>query len=248
MQRKIFSITIILFWSFYLSADEAKVDIPSISVPKNGSGSLPINIEYQAPVAGVQIEMAYNTTQVRLEEPVISGKNGHFEVSSNSQNGHLKILVFSFSGKQLDLTNQPLLTIPVHPLPGFKGKVDLSLTELILADPQGKNIQVKKRIGTLEVSENLPQTYQVQPNFPNPFNPVTRIKYQLPEASQVVAVVYNLAGQEVRTLENNYKAAGYYQLKWDGKNNDGQQVASGEYIFNLKANGYQKAMKMLFLK
>jgi len=248
MHRKIFIVLLVSIWSFQLFSAEAKVAIPSISVPKNGTGSMPVNIEYHGPVAGLQLEIIYNTGQVRLGEPVISDENKHFEVSSNDQDGHLKILVFSLSGKKLDLEKQTLLTIPVRPLPDFKGQVEIDIEELILADPQGKNIRLQKRIGTLEVAENIPQTYEVHPNFPNPFNPVTSIKYQLPQAAQVLAVVYNLAGQEVRTLQNGYQTPGYYQLKWDGKNNKGHPVASGEYIFNLKANDYQKTMKMLFLK
>jgi len=93
----------------------------------------------------------------------------------------------------------------------------------------------------------IPQTFVLQQNFPNPFNPQTSIRYQLAQNADVSLKVYNIMGQEVRTLVNDTQAAGSYQVKWDGKNDVGHQVASGIYIFRLKAGEQFKASRTMML-
>lgn len=104
----------------------------------------------------------------------------------------------------------------------------------------------------IELPEGVPATYEVSPNYPNPFNPSTLIQYQLPSSSTVELNVYNMLGQRVRTLVNDRKNAGYHQVVWDGRNELGQQVASGIYIYRFVAsNGadkFQKTRKMILLK
>lgn len=104
----------------------------------------------------------------------------------------------------------------------------------------------------IELPEGLPLTYDISPNYPNPFNPSTLIQYQLPANSTVALNIYNMLGQRVRTLVNDRKNAGYHQVVWDGLNEQGQQVASGIYIYRFVAsNGadnFQKMRKMILLK
>jgi len=90
-----------------------------------------------------------------------------------------------------------------------------------------------------------PAKYHLSQNYPNPFNPVTSFHYVIPEASDVRVSIYNLLGQEIRTLVNEYQAAGNYQMTWDGKNNNGEQVASDVYLYRLKAGHVVMARKML---
>ena len=95
----------------------------------------------------------------------------------------------------------------------------------------------------------LPKTYSLKQNYPNPFNPVTNIKYQLPSESKVNLIIYNILGQEVRTLvHNDLQRAGYYTLQWDGRDNSGVTAASGVYFYRIKAGNYTRTMKMLFIK
>ncbi len=105
--------------------------------------------------------------------------------------------------------------------------------------------------GGLDVPEDpfgLPQTFALKQNYPNPFNPSTTIRYQLPTAGFVEMKIFNMLGQEVRTLFRERQTAGYYAVRWDGKNNQGVQSASGLYICRLITRGYLKSVKMLLLK
>ncbi len=85
-------------------------------------------------------------------------------------------------------------------------------------------------------------------NYPNPFNPATTIYYELPNASKVKLEVYNLLGQNVRTLINVRQEAGRHQIVWDGENDFGLPVASGIYIYRFQAGNYSKIMKMILMK
>ncbi|KPL14430.1 MAG: hypothetical protein AMS26_10845 [Bacteroides sp. SM23_62] len=95
---------------------------------------------------------------------------------------------------------------------------------------------------------NLPTAYNLSPNYPNPFNPGTTIKFQLPKPGYVTLKIYNMLGQLVRTLVAEQKEAGYFQIAWDGRDNHGIFVANGIYLFRLKAGNYEKTRKMIMLK
>jgi|GEM_PF-226243 len=102
-------------------------------------------------------------------------------------------------------------------------------------------------VGTEDAVE-LPTTFAMAQNYPNPFNPTTSIKYQLPEMSKVRIVIFNMLGQQVRTLVNTEQQAGYYEQVWDGLNSRGQQVSSGVYFYSIQAGKYQKTRKMILLR
>ncbi len=103
--------------------------------------------------------------------------------------------------------------------------------------------------GILDMLNPIPTTFAVKPNYPNPFNPTTTIKYQLPQTSDVKLVIYNVLGQKVRTLIHRRVEAGYHSVIWDARNNSGLQVATGLYIYRFKAGDeYVKTMKMLLMK
>jgi hypothetical protein len=94
----------------------------------------------------------------------------------------------------------------------------------------------------------IPSTFEVSQNYPNPFNPSTTIKYGLPENSIVTIKIFNILGQEVKTLVNTEKNAGTYSVTWNGDNNFGQKVTSGTYIYRVVAGNFVQTKKMVLLK
>jgi len=94
----------------------------------------------------------------------------------------------------------------------------------------------------------IPAAYSLEQNFPNPFNPETTIKYQLAGKQEVSLRVFNLIGQEVATLVNAAQEAGVYRVRWNGANQLGQRVASGIYLFRLKAGDFTMTRKMILMK
>ncbi len=91
--------------------------------------------------------------------------------------------------------------------------------------------------------KNLPRVFALEQNYPNPFNPVTRIEYQVPKTAVVTIKVYNVLGQEVSTLVNTVKTAGYYQATFGGP-----QYATGIYFYRMSAGSFVSTKKMVYLK
>jgi hypothetical protein len=124
---------------------------------------------------------------------------------------------------------------------------------IVSNDPMRDTLDVYVRgigEGITGIGEKLgiPTKYAVSQNYPNPFNPSTTIYYELPRPSEVKLEVYNLLGQNVRTLINARQEAGRHQIVWDGKNDFGSPVASGIYIYRFQAGAYSKIMKMILMK
>jgi hypothetical protein len=94
----------------------------------------------------------------------------------------------------------------------------------------------------------LPTEFTLFQNYPNPFNPETRISYEVAKHAQVMLRVINLRGQQVRTLVNEEKPSGFYEVRWDGNNDHGQRVASGVYLYRLESREFVQTRKMVFLQ
>jgi len=95
----------------------------------------------------------------------------------------------------------------------------------------------------IAAGEMAPTAFELSQNFPNPFNPVTSIKYAIANAQQVTLKVFNILGTEVAVLVNEKKEAGTYNVNFSSVN-----LASGTYIYRLQAGNYSKTMKMLLVK
>ena len=93
-----------------------------------------------------------------------------------------------------------------------------------------------------------PVAYRLHPCVPNPFNPQTTIRYDLAEGTDVQAAVYNVSGQQVRTLVSAHQEAGKHQVVWDGRDALGQEVSSGIYVVRMVAGAFVQSHKMLLLK
>jgi flagellar hook assembly protein FlgD len=89
-------------------------------------------------------------------------------------------------------------------------------------------------------------------NYPNPFNPSTVISYQLPENGHIQLKIFNILGQEVRTLVDGYESSGIKRILWDGKDQNGFAAATGAYIYHLqiktKGRVISKSKKMILVK
>jgi len=105
-----------------------------------------------------------------------------------------------------------------------------------LAPSQGNQVDV------------IPAITKLNQNYPNPFNPETYIGYELPKADYVTLEVYNIKGQMVRSLVQEYKPAGSYEVCWDGRSEEGCEAASGIYFYRLCSGGEEISKRMLLLK
>jgi len=97
-------------------------------------------------------------------------------------------------------------------------------------------------------SSRLPEAFKLHQNFPNPFNPRTEIRFELPQPRQVVVKIFNTLGEEIRTLVDEHFEAGYHQVQWDGTDRSGRAVGSGVYFYQLRAGDFTQAKKMSLIR
>ena len=94
----------------------------------------------------------------------------------------------------------------------------------------------------------LPESFDLSQNYPNPFNPMTAINYAIPRTTKVTFAIYDLLGREVMRWEGDKIEAGYYSIRWDGRNKWGAQVSSGIYIYRIIAGDFIGTKKMVLLR
>ncbi len=99
-----------------------------------------------------------------------------------------------------------------------------------------------------ETGESTPFAWRLYPNNPNPFNPLTTIRFELPRDESVRLTVYTVDGERVVTLVNDRLPAGAHEIAWNGRDQEGRPVPSGNYIYQLEAGGYQQTHRMTLVK
>jgi hypothetical protein len=108
--------------------------------------------------------------------------------------------------------------------------------------------QQKLATGPEQEKGSLPESFSLSQNYPNPFNPQTVIQYSLSEPAHVRLTIYNVLGQRVRVLVDEYQEAGAKTLLWDGSDNENEEVSSGVYFFRLQAGEFQATKRMVLLR
>jgi len=95
---------------------------------------------------------------------------------------------------------------------------------------------------------SLPRSFSLAQNFPNPFNSSTVIRFELPEDGEVELAVYNLAGQRVAVLAQGWREAGTYTVRWDGRDEGERELASGVYLYRLRAGERMETRKLALVR
>jgi tetratricopeptide (TPR) repeat protein len=120
----------------------------------------------------------------------------------------------------------------------------IELQHLNATPPLFKNQDIKPVVSESEV----PQQFTLYQNHPNPFNPETEIRYQIPTTAHVTLNIYNQVGQKICTLVDEQQQAGYHRVRWDGRNDYGVAVASGVYLYVLNMDNYSNIKKMALIR
>jgi len=97
-------------------------------------------------------------------------------------------------------------------------------------------------------TNGMPTEFALHENYPNPFNPSTTLRFDLPELSDVNVIIYNMLGQEVKTFNMQNISAGHHSIKWNATNDLGDPVSAGVYLYQLQTRDFVKTRKMILLK
>ena len=132
----------------------------------------------------------------------------------------------------------------------FHGRIDdVRLYNRELSEMEIQQLYLEEPlVGIGDSPEMVPAKIQLKQNYPNPFNPSTHIDYTLPDAGLVTLTVYNLVGEKIRILVNQWQPAGIYSNHWDGRDNLGMEMPSGIYLYRLSVGNTIQTRKMALLR
>lgn len=209
---------------------------------------IPIFAKFDVDLAGAQFEIEYEPEKLELLEPSLTPRSKGMELLSSTKDKIQKIGVLDFKVENYIRAGEGNIVILK-----IKGKdwENLKIKEAILVDRDANEIPVEiitLAKGEEEKSQALPKSFSLSQNYPNPFNPLTTIEYALPQDCQVKITIYNILGQKVKTLVDDYQTAGYKSVLWDGKDSQGNEIASGIYFYRIRSANFADVKKMVVTK
>ena len=226
------------------------ISMPNISITQNSSVVIPVSIQNAKNVNSLEVILHYDPLKIKfqsfannlkLADQYIHG----FETEPGTavyvvQSPHLIDGLFNPGSVTLRFENS---NIPI----GATVTSQYRLNGQELKD--GPTFAFGNNgITAVETPKEIPTEFKLAQNYPNPFNPSTVINYSLPKNSLVTIKIYNLLGQEVKTLVSHEMSAGNYSVEWNGESNTGSRVASGIYIYRITAGAFTSSKKMIMLK
>jgi hypothetical protein len=214
-----------------------------------GTGEVKVLADLEVPVAGAQIKINYDSEQLSFGAPRLSDWSNKFITEyKDDKQGNLIVVLYNLSNNPISPGEGKFLSLPVTVSPNAINKIKLGIDEMVLADQNAVEIPVDYG------KTSVPKAFELSQNYPNPFNPTTTIKYSLSSAGDGAETlpttlrIYNVLGEVVRTLVDEPRSPGIYYQVWDGKDDQGKEVASGIYFYRLKAGKFSETKKMVLLK
>jgi hypothetical protein len=187
--------------------------------------------------------------QVNFSE--VSNSTSGMQVETVMGNGYyyqdqeiVRVLVYDEQAASLEPGQYLYLNMPFS----ISNPRDIKIDYIVLADEENNAIN---KISIQVIYGNAPQLpteYSLSQNYPNPFNPTTAIEFSIPKTSDVVISIYDMLGQEVRTLYTGEVQRGTYSVQWDGLNSSGSKMSSGSYIYRMVAGDFVQSKKMILMK
>ena len=174
----------------------------------------------------------------------------NMQVQGNDEPGPIRLSVSSMIGVPIDIrfamidvpNRDVIMNFPQEELI-IEDKIQDAYDVILIA---GEESYVLLMID--DILADIPEEYSLGQNYPNPFNPTTKIDFALPRTGDVSLVIYNLMGQQVRTLLAKNMEYGFHTITWNGLDQSGRPVSSGVYFSELRARGFRQTKKMLMLK
>ncbi len=161
---------------------------------------------------------------------------GNAEMSMGRQGDTLRVLLIGANGATFGADGGELFRI--------RGSSEVEVISQSYVDNQGAVVSLSRSA----IDLNLPTSYNLAQNYPNPFNPQTTISFALPAAGAVRLEVYNVLGQKISTLIDDYLPAGRHEVVFAGDDGHGHELASGVYFYRLRVGNFESSRKMLLLK
>jgi hypothetical protein len=206
--------------------------------------TIAVNADLPTEAAGVQLEFSYNPEQIQSIVPELTERTQEMSLFFSAKDGILKVGILDMTGQNLIPAGEgTLVKLNITGSDASSLEIQKAIMVNKNATPYEVNILPKE-----EKQTSIPKDFELSQNIPNPFNPETDISYALPSDCQVKLSIYNVTGQKVRTLVDDHQTAGYKTVHWNGKDEDGKEVASGVYFCKIQAGTFTDARKMILMK
>ncbi|UCE18327.1 MAG: matrixin family metalloprotease [Gemmatimonadota bacterium] len=238
-----------------LGVSTAQVWAPEISLNHTKGFELSLIVDTNMDIAGAQISLDFNPAELRTGILKLNERSCEMTLASHSESGRLSIVVYSLEGNTIPPGTDPILTIPFETSDRRVRMSDIKMKfgEVVVAGSCNEFIPVGISPITIKPDDSMPLSFSLSQNYPNPCNPSSDIKYRIGDTrspAHISLKIYNILGQEVRTLVDKMQEPGYYTATWDGRDGTGRQVPSGVYFYTLSASDGQwsDTKRMVLLK
>jgi len=228
-------------------AKAAALEMPTSEIPfamgatideSTSTYFLNVNIGETETLKGFEFYLSYNTEALEFVDNSVNGLVG-LNMTNVDEDGIIRVSDW-FAGEQFDGT----VTLAFRST-GVNSTLTFEILNALVDDVDG--LALSTNVSDYEVRA-LPTVYALSQNYPNPFNPTTTIDYSIPKSGNVELVIFNMTGQKVRTLISGKQDAAFYKIVWDGRNDLGENVASGMYFYRLASGNFSKIAKMILIK
>jgi hypothetical protein len=228
-------LTFVQFGNWYLQGASGKVadDIGNTPISLDTTiQSKDYTVSFSELTKAIEVYVKYDPLKLT---PIIEPTSGEIKLGHHdTEKGIISLIVYNPSDENIRLKWNQL---------DKKSESDISV--LVKTTDQNGQETVKR---TMLKVISVPSEFALHENYPNPFNPTTTFRFDVPEVSDVTLSIYNLLGQRVRTFKLQQASAGYHSVTWDATNDLGEQVGAGVYFYQLRANQFIKTKKMVLLK
>ncbi len=260
-------LVVFLFSSVY-AANVGKIAVSEAQISENQI-IVPIELENSVAMTGMELPLKYSDGVVLREVSFEGTRSENFDLTVarilEGQNTVILAFIPMVFGEKTDLNpgsgvianlvfdviDPELEAVEITPTTTESPNHEMLFvyqssesSELITTTPEFEGITVE--FGN--TGPNVPTTFALHQNYPNPFNPATMINFDLPNPAHVRLDVFNVLGQSVVTLKDEYMEAGFQSVEWNGTDYSGGPVATGVYFYKISAGDRVETKKMMLLK
>ncbi|MFQ6093617.1 MAG: M6 family metalloprotease domain-containing protein [bacterium] len=247
------------------SPASAELTVERMISLRTGQPALPISISHGDGIAGVQMEIVYNPELFTPRDLIPADRCRCMRVEWKDWNGLITALMFAPKGEAIPSGHGPVLYLTGEEEDSYELSPAARIQYVVLVNRNGNAIPVENIGASVEPEAEVPDGFTLGQNYPNPFNSATTIRYSIPgikqraesegrgEDSELYALrttlkIYNILGQEVKTLVDEPQGPGYYTVTWNGRDSSGRELPSGVYFYRLEAGVFTDTKRMLLVK
>jgi hypothetical protein len=203
-------------------------------------------------ISNLDIPFSFKYLVTRLQDETISTVLGNYDCKKFLTQWEVKAFIL-FQEITLLTTNDTIWIAPDNwivqdIIPGQYLQINIPPFVQIEQAIPGLETKLTDEIVSVENKELKPSNFTLEQNYPNPFNPSTKIKYSVPQSSNVLIKVFDMLGNEIESLVNEEKPAGTYEIEFDSHTGEARNLPSGIYFYRLQAGSYIETKKMVLMK